>query len=178
LVAWYARVYFMLPDDPDLLTKQLAVALISLFLGFGLVAILSGLEVLRSIVNQTHILFVIGLLLLGIVFTALKPEQMITSLRSMVRNALVGGDWGITWYVIAFFAAELYVICRHSIERRWMFMILISYIVLVYDLTYFTGAYRLGASDSANRLVLQAVPLVVFYLSTGVPQMLKSFEKC
>ena len=129
-------------------------------------------------VKQTHVLVVIGLLLLGIIATIVKPEHMVTSFRSMVRNALVAGDWGLTWYVIAFLATELYVICRHSIERRWMFVVLVTYVLLVYDLTYFTGAYRIGASDSGNRLILQAVPLVMLYLSTGVPQMLKSFEKC
>ena len=178
LVAWYARVYFMLPDHPDLLTKQLTIAFISVFIGFGLFAVFSGVEVLRSVINQTHVLVVIGLILLGIVFTALNPEQMITSLRSMVRNALVGGDWGLTWYVIAFLGTELYVIGRHSMERRWMFLILVSYGLLVYNLTYFSGAYRIGASDSGNRLILQMLPLVVLYFSTGVPQMLKTFEKC
>jgi hypothetical protein len=178
LVAWYARVYFLLPEHPDLLTKQLTIAFISVFVGLGLFAVFSGLEALRSIVNHTHILFVVGLLLVAIVFTALKPEQMITSFRSMVRNALVAGDWGLTWYVIAFLAMEVYMICRHSVERRWIFMVLISYALLVYDLTYLSGAYRIGPSDSGNRLLLQAVPLVMLYLSTGVPQVLKTFQKC
>ena len=178
MVAWYARVYFMLPEYPDLLTEQLTIAFISVFIGLALFTAFSGLEVLRSIVKQTHVVVVIGLLLLGIIATVLKPEHMATSSRSMVRNALVAGDWGLTWYVIAFVATELYILCRHSIERRWMFFVLITYVLLVYNVTYFSGAYRIGASDSGNRLILQAVPLVILYLSTGVPQMLKSFEKC
>jgi len=178
MVAWYARVYFMLPEYPDLLTEQLTIAFISVFIGLALFTAFSGLEVLRSIVKQTHVVVVIGLLLLGIIATVLKPEDMATSFRSMVRNALVAGDWGLTWYVIAFVATELYVLCRHSVERRWMFVVLTTYVLLVYNVTYFSGAYRIGVSDSGNRLILQAVPLVMLYLSTGVPQMLKSFEKC
>lgn len=178
MVAWYARVYFMLPEYPDLLTKPLTIAFISVFIGLALFTAFSGLELLHSMVNQTHVLVVIGLLLLGIIALVLKPEHMATSFRSMVRNALVGGDWGLTWYVIAFVATELYVLCRHSVERRWMFVVLITYVLLVYDVTYFSGAYRIGVSDSGNRLILQAVPLVMLYLSIGVPQMFKSFEKC
>jgi hypothetical protein len=178
LVVWYARVYFMLPDHPDLLTERLTIAFVLVFVGFGLFAVVSGVEVLRSIVNQTHVFVVIGLLLLGIIATIVKPQHMATSFRSMVRNALVAGDWGLTWYVIAFVATELYLICRHSIERRWLFVVLVTYVLLVYDLTYFTEAYRIAASDSGNRLILQAVPLAVLYLSTGVPEMLKTFEKC
>jgi len=178
MVAWYARVYFMLPEYPDLLTKPLTIAVISVFVGLALFAAFSRLEMLRSMVKQTHVFVVIGLLLLGIIATVLKPEHMATSSRSMVRNALVAGDWGLTWYVIAFVATELYILCRHSIERRSMFLVLMTYVLIVYNVTYFSDAYRIGASDSGNRLILQAVPLVILYLSSGVPQMLKSFEKC
>jgi uncharacterized membrane protein YqjE len=47
-------------------------------------------------------------------------------------------------------------------------MVLVTYVLLVYNLAYFTDAYRIGATDSANRLVLQALPLAVLYLSTRV----------
>ena len=45
-------------------------------------------------------------------------------------------------------------------------MALVTYILLVYNLAYFTDSYHIGAVDSANRLVLQALPLVLLYLST------------
>src|SRR4029453_224380 len=46
LVAWYARGYFMLPESRYLLTKELAIAVISVLVGFGLFAVVSGLKVL------------------------------------------------------------------------------------------------------------------------------------
>jgi hypothetical protein len=91
---------------------------------------------------------------------------MLTSLENMARNLFVTGDWGLTWYVIFLFAIELYFSSRGGAGRDWLLMVLVSYVLLVYNLAYVTtNAYRLGASDSANRLVLQALPLVPLYLS-------------
>ena len=164
-VAWHARVYFILPENSDLLTKQLAITFISVLVGFGLFTIVSGLKVLDPIVKRTPFLTLIGLVLVSIIFTIIKPEHMLTSLKSIVRNILVDGDWGLTWYVIFFLAAELYFASRDATERHLMFMVLVTYILLVYNLAYFTNSYRIGATDSANRLVLQALPLVLLYLS-------------
>src|SRR6266576_3453468 len=171
-VAWYARVYFILPEVPspfpsatDLLTKELVVAVISVLVGFGLFAVVTGLKVLDPIVKRTPFVTLIGLLLVSVTFTIIKPEHMLTSLESIVRNILLDGDWGLTWYVIFFLAAELYFASRDATERHLMFMLLVTYILLVYNLAYFTNSYRIGATDSANRLVLQALPLVLLYLS-------------
>ena len=51
-VAWYARVYFLLPEVPDLLTKELVIAFISVLVGFGLFAIASCLKVLGPISKE------------------------------------------------------------------------------------------------------------------------------
>jgi len=166
-VAWYARVYFILPENSDLLTKQLAIAFISVLVGFGLFTIVSGLKVLDPIVKRTHFLTLILLVLVSVIFTIIKPEHMLSSLTSIVRNILVDGNWGLTWYVIFFLATELYFARVHApTERHWMFMVLVTYILLAYNLAYFTDSYHIGAVDSANRLVLQALPLVLLYLST------------
>ena len=177
-VAWYARVYFILPEvriSNDILSKELVIAFISVLVGFGLFAVVSGLKVLDSIVKRTPFLTLIGLVLVSIIFTIIKPEHMLRSLESIVRNILVEGNWGLTWYVIFFLATELYFASRDAAtERHWMFMVLVTYILLVYNLAYFSIPYHIGEFDSANRLVLQALPLVLLYLSTGVAQVCKA----
>jgi len=173
-VAWYARVYFILPEVPspfpsatDLLTKELVVAVISVLVGFGLFAVVTGLKVLDPIVKRTPFLTLIALVLASVTFTTIKSEHMLTSLKSIVQNILVYGNWGLTWYVMFFLATELYFARVHApTERHWMFMVLVTHILLVYNLAYFTDSYHIGAVDSANRLVLQALPLVLLYLST------------
>jgi hypothetical protein len=165
-VAWYARVYFILPEDPDLLTKELAIAFIAVLIGFGLFTVVSNLKVLDSIAQRTPFMTLIGLVLASIILTMIKPEHMLRSLENIIRNILVAGDWGLTWYVIFFLATELYFARRSATEHHWMFMVLVTYMLLVYNLAYFRVPYRIGADDSANRLVLQALPLVPLYLSS------------
>jgi len=164
-VAWYARVYFLLPESPDLLTPKLVVAMILALVGFGLFAVVSGLKILDPLVKRTPFVTLIVLALLSIILTIVKPEHMLTSLQSIGRNILVTGDWGLTWYVIFFLATALYFARRDPTERHWMLMVLVTYALLVYNLAYFTNSYRIGATDSGNRLVLQALPLVLLYLS-------------
>jgi hypothetical protein len=164
-VAWYARVYFILPEVPDLLTKELVIAFISVLVGFGLFAIVSGLKALDSIVKRTPFLTLIALVLVSIIFTVIKPEHMLSSLESIVRNILLDGNWGLTWYVIFFLATELYFASRDATERHWMLMVLVTYTLVVYNLAYFRVPYHIGEFDSANRLLLQALPLVLLYLS-------------
>ena len=168
-VAWYARVYFILPESPDVLTKELTIAVISVLVGFGLFAVVSGLKVLDPIAKRTPFLTFIGLVLVSIIFTIIKPEHMLTSLVSILRNIFLEyGNWGLTWYVVLFLA--LYFARRHATERHWLFMVLVTYILVVYNLAYFSIPYHIGDYDSANRLILQALPLVLLYLSTQVAE--------
>jgi hypothetical protein len=166
-VAWYARVYFILPEVPDNLTREFAIAVISVLVGFGLFAVVSGLKVLDPIVKRTPFLTLIVLVLVTIGFIIIKPEHMLTSLVSIVQSISLSGNWGLTWYVIFFLATELYFARRDATEHRWLFMILVSFILVVYNLVYFRVPYHSRDYDSANRLVLQALPLVLLYLSLG-----------
>ena len=173
-VAWYARLYFLLPETPDLLTPKFVIQMILALVGFGLFAVLSGLKILDPIVKRTPFVTLIVLALLGIILTLIKPDHMLKSLESIVRNILVPrelvtGDWGLTWYVIFFLATALYFAHRDAAERpterHWMFTMLVTYLLVVYNLAYFREPYHTGPNDSSNRLVLQALPLVLLYLS-------------
>lgn len=170
-VAWYTRVYFILPEVPDNLTREFAIAVILVLVGFGLFAVVSGLKVLDPIIKRTPFLTVMGLILVSVVFTIIKPEHMLTSLVSMVQSISLTGNWGLTWYVIFFLAAELYLSRRDATEPRWLFMILVSFILVVYNLSYFREPYHTREFDSANRLMLQALPLVLLYLGLRFAQI-------
>jgi hypothetical protein len=101
----------------------------------------------------------------------MRPEHMFISLESIVRNVLFEGNWGLTWCVVFFLVTEFCFSNWDATEHHWIFMVLITYVVLVYDLAYFTDPYHKGEFDSANRLLLQALPLVVLYLGSGFASM-------
>ena len=136
---------------------------------------MSRLKILDPIVKRTSFLTLIVLGLVSIIFTIIKPAHMLRSLESIGRNILLEGNLGLTWYVIFFLAVELYFARVHAAtESQWLFMVLVTYILLVYNLAYFSDPYHIGEFDSANRLVLQALPLVLLYLSIGVAQGCKT----
>jgi hypothetical protein len=172
--AWYARLYFVLPATPDNITPRIVIVMIVALVGFGLFAVLSGLRILDPIVKRTPLVTLIMLGLVGITLTLVKPDHMLKSLQSIVRNTLVPrelitGDWGLTWYVVFFVATELYLARRDATgrptERHWMFTLLVTYLLVLYNLAYFRQPYHTGPNDSSNRIVLQALPLVLLYLS-------------
>jgi len=168
-VVWYARVYFMLPGSPDVLTKELTLAVIAVLVGFGLFAVVSRSKILDPIAKRTPLLTFMGLALVSILVTILKPEHMLASLVSTLENIFLGyGNWGLTWYFVLFLV--LYFARRHATGRHWLSMLLVSYILLVYSLAFFSIPYHIGDYDSANRLMLQVLPLVLLYLSTQVAE--------
>ena len=144
--------------------------MISVLVGLGLFAVASRLKVLDPITKRAPSLTCIGLALVSILATILKPDHMFASLVSILRNIFLGyGNWGLTWYVVLFLA--LYFARRHATERHWLFMVLVSYVLLVYSLAFFSIPYHIGDYDSANRLMLQVLPLVLLYLSLRFAQI-------
>lgn len=164
-LAWYARAYFILPETPDLLTKDLGLALCLVLLGFGAFVAVSGVEPVQPLLARTPMSTLFGLVVVALGFTAMRPRHMLTSLQSMVRNMLVDGQWGLTWYVVFFVGTLLYFAGRDTRGYDWILVVAVAYVVAVYDLAYFTEPYHPGEFDSANRLLLQVVPVVVLYLA-------------
>ena len=173
-LAWYAWLYFVLPEAPDQISRKIVIVTMVAFVGFGLFAVLSCLKVLEPLVKRTPFITLIMLALLGIILTVMRPGHMFTSLDSIAQNLFVPrevstGDWGLTWYVILFLATELYFVRRDTAARpsadHWMFAIVVGYLLLLYNLAYFREPYHTRPNDSSTRMVLQAMPLVLLYLS-------------
>src|SRR5262249_46327102 len=99
-LGWYARVYFILPERPDLLTKRLVSVFSFVLFAFGMFAVVSGLKAFAWVIRRTPFLTLAGLTVLSIIFTILKPEHMVSSLESIAWNTLLKGNWGLTWYVL------------------------------------------------------------------------------
>ena len=149
------------------MTKRLVIVFSFVLFAFGMFAVVSGLKAFAWVIRRTPFLTLAGLVVLSIIFTILKPEHMVSSLESIAWNTLLKGNWGLTWYVLLFLMAELYLSKWRSTKYHWMFMVLVTYVVLVYNLAYFTDPYHIGEFDSAKRLLPQALPLIVLYLGTG-----------
>ena len=139
---------------------------VSILIAFALFTLASGTKALAPIFHHTSVFTLIGLVLVGVVFTMMKPGHMLTSLHSIASNMFFYGNWGLTWYGVLFLSTAFYFARRDASDGQWMIMLLVPYLLLVYSLAYFTDAYHLGEIDSANRLMLQLMPLVILYLGS------------
>lgn len=98
---------------------------------------------------------------------ATKPGHMMESARNWASNLTTLPLWGQSWYlIIALVAVSL---AASPPRFRQAFAIgLPAYLAFVLLLAYFRFPYREGRGDSANRMTIQLVPLIFFYLGVKI----------
>ena len=140
-----------------------------------IIAALGGLTVMALVSNWLReiilklpdfILLVLTLALFMAIF--IEPEHMITSLTIFWQNLTNVYFWNWTWFVILAGLPVLWIGNRDNPENK-----LLSYIIGVFILTIFLlvlarNPYRVGKTDSANRLMLALLPSMIFVISTRI----------
>lgn len=95
---------------------------------------------------------------------ALKPAHMGESLASWAVNLTSLSLWGQTWLVLA--VLTLLALAAPAPPFRQAFAIgLPVYAAFVLLLAFLRVPYRLGLGDSANRMTIHFVPLLLLYLA-------------
>jgi hypothetical protein len=115
----------------------------------------------------------VGLWVVLGVLALLKPETIMMSVQATVQNIAGGfGSWGYSWILLAllFAAALVLVKTKHGIYLRYA---VTTFVPLAFVLAYLReGAYRVGTSDSLNRMWMEIIPLalllVMYAATTGV----------
>ena len=112
--------------------------------------------------------FAVLALLGGVAFYACtKPNQYAMSVASIVTNAMIAVPWGILWPAMVVGLTLAIVRERTHYDSGACYMI-VSYLLLILMLGCFREPYRLGWGDSANRMLGQSVPLVMYLLGRGI----------
>lgn len=100
-------------------------------------------------------------------FTARDVGLLARSARSTLLNQ-VQGSWGVTMVGLAGLVLLAIVLLRNRDLTMLRFPIT-TFIPLVFLLAYLRdAAYRIGPTDSLNRMWIQVVPLAVFYVIAAV----------
>lgn len=90
------------------------------------------------------------------------------SLRATYENLLQGvGGWGYSLVFVAA-AAALALVATRPEGRLFLRFPLTAFIPLVLLLAYFRdGAYRVGAADSLNRMLIHILPTAILFIATA-----------
>ncbi|MCH8899619.1 MAG: hypothetical protein IH942_03870 [Acidobacteria bacterium] len=127
-------------------------------------ASIAGVPRLRRVVRMAPWLTLGGAFLLLAYHIQSDPQLLLTSMNSMAVNAAYWGFWGFFWYIIPPLLIATIVIGNVDEDRLWNLGIAGFFLTL--PLTgYLRGsAFRVGSGDSANRMLMHVVPLLILYL--------------
>jgi hypothetical protein len=106
----------------------------------------------------------LGLIIIFIGFFIIKPSHIWKNVVMIASNMFYNGRWGMFWQFVLLLTFFSILLPKIPGEGFFSKNILAFFVILI-DLGGFRGSYRLGWSDSANRMLMHITPLIVFYLT-------------
>jgi hypothetical protein len=143
-----------------------------------IIAALGGLTLLalasKWLIPLLNVLpeIILALLASGLALLILiEPDHMITSLTHFWQNLTNIYFWGWTWFAVLAFVPFIYP-DRSSLPRnRMLTFCFAGFVLIILALSIARNPYRLGQTDSANRLMLQILPLILFAVAANAEKL-------
>lgn len=154
-------------------TKQHAIVLFGSFL-FFLAVWFRLTDRLEFFFNKKMIgpLVTAVLLLSFIIFSVLRPDDMLESLNTFARASMNVYTWGGSTLFIAVVMPSLWLfrILNKQLffHHDAAFYVFLSSILLILNLTYFRGAYRQVLWDSGQRMMFHFLPLAYYWVGLEI----------
>ena len=127
-------------------------------------AVTGHVRKLRPIVGRLPWLMVASLIILLVVFAGSKPQLMASSLSALAANGTYAGSWGFFWYAAVPLLSAVIVSGLVTRDHLLNFGLAGFFLVLPSFAFLRDLHYSADALDSANRILLHVVPLIVTYL--------------
>jgi len=115
-----------------------------------------------------------------ILFFLLNPQVMIISLKATYENIVLGeGLWGLSLVTLSVIIIITVILIKLPENISILRLPVTSFLPIMFLLPYLRGgAYRVGAGDSLNRMLVQIIPLTVYFLvvliGLGKPRFARS----
>jgi hypothetical protein len=102
-----------------------------------------------------------------LVLSTIDSGQVVaTSFDAMWANMTRLEDWGYFWLIVPVVSLVVFI-ARHDDSRRWYLYGIVAYMILLLALPVLRdNPYRVGSSDSGNRMLIHVMPLMLLYLCT------------
>jgi hypothetical protein len=95
---------------------------------------------------------------------ATSTDHMLASLDVTIENLRTVPYWGHSWYGLAALAVASLALPAPPFRQAFAIGVPV-FLGAVLLMAYSGPGYRLGNGDSANRMIINAVPLIVFYVA-------------
>ena len=164
VIAWNLAIVSEASSGVHALRPERVLLMILAYLGLAILVFFSEWNWIKKIFGYFKWMVPLGLAIIFIGFFILKPSHIWTNVANVASNMIHDGRWGMFWYfalLLAFFSILLPKIPNEGFFRTNI----LSFFIILIDLGGFRSSFRLGWSDSANRMLVHIVPLLVFYLT-------------
>jgi hypothetical protein len=173
ILLWYGRLYLLIGEGTHILNPERVILCIVPIAALTAAALLSPASLWKAAAPRTASI-VLGLLaILLVTLFILKPEHMLSSCQNLFRNLTGGGGWGITWRSMALLS--LLAFFRPKFLHQEIFSTTAAaYVLLILVMAGARVPYRVSWWDSANRMLVHLLPIVLFYVTARLGSADKS----
>lgn len=164
-ILWYSKVFTItgIGGQGDFLTINKAIAILVLY-ALLLLFLFKQSSLAMKLKPYIGMLLILMLLIISGVLTIIKMNHAYLNLKVMIENMFMYGSWGYTW-VIVLMMVILTVVMNEFPESKYFLTCIIGYFLVMFILFMFRPQpVRLGFGDSANRMLIHILPVLVFYL--------------
>ncbi len=172
MVVWFGYVLWLVTVTEGE-AESTTVVMLAVGVTFCIAAaLLPAVPILRrgfDVLGRTRLLGTAELLLWAslVPFTVRDPGLMWRSISATAKNQVVGG-WGVTVLALTAFA----ILAAFMLRNHWTSYLrfpVTTFLPLVFLLAFLRdGGYRVGATDSLNRMWIQIIPLAVLYVMSAI----------
>jgi len=164
ILLWYGRLYLLIGEGTHILNPDRVILCTVPIAALTAAALLSPASLWTAAAPRTPPI-VLGLLaVLLVTLFVLKPEHMLASCQHLFRNLAGSGGWGITWRSMALLC--LLALFRPKFFHQELFSTTAgAYVLLILVMAGAREPYRVSWWDSANRMFVHLLPIVLFYVT-------------
>lgn len=166
------RIFFTMKITApySFLTTEKAVIMMAIMILTLLYLLLIRGRFLNKLFDKMGILIIAATVGVNLLLFVKGPSLFIENLKCFVSNILFVGGWGVIPIVIV----SLYLICVFSgIKFGYWDLIAFSYLFYSIAVSFMRdGGLKAGVGDSGNRVLMLAVPLLLFAASGHLPDVL------
>ena len=172
-ISWHLFLYTTVVHPEQLSQKNLLVIILALS-GLTLLALVSKkIPVLLAVLPE----LMLSSLFFGLILAFLiEPEHMITSTTHFWQNLVDMFSWGWSWFAVLALIPFTLLNNKQHPENRMLIYSAIGYILIVLLLALARIPYRLGETDSANRLMLQIQPIILLAIASNADKLKQWFS--
>ncbi len=164
---YYLRIYVFVGIRPEetFLTPRKAVLIVGAQAAAGVYLLLLRPFIKRILREYEVLLIPCGLAALNVVLFLLNPGRYLGNLRSLLLNVYLRNGWGMFGFLFA--AALVCVSVKALLQKDKRISpedsAAVSYLLAVLAAGWARGSdLQIGVGDSGNRLLLTAVPILVY----------------